>query len=154
MKVSQRVYLDISSETVPAAAVTAFLGMEPDELQVRGAKRAAPPVPVWHSWSVHCSDRGLKIDAQIEKVLERVEPIRSRLVVLASGQDVSVRLVIVRYFDDEDGEEQPFEAAITKDGRLLEKLPGQHQLLGWYLSDEQLGFLAQIRCSIWADEYG
>jgi hypothetical protein len=154
MKISQRVYFEISSETVPAEAVTANLGMEPDELQVRGAKRAEPPVPLWHSWSVHCRNHGLKIDAQIEGVLARIESVRSRLVVLASSQDVHVRLVIVRYFDDEDGEEQSFEAAITKDGKLLEKLPGQHQLLGWYLSDEQLGFLAEIRCAIWADEYG
>jgi hypothetical protein len=27
-------------------------------------------------------------------------------------------------------------------------------LLGWYLPVEQLELLAQIRCAIWADEYG
>jgi hypothetical protein len=44
--------------------------------------------------------------------------------------------------------------AIISDGKLLERLPGQHQLLGSSLTQEQLGFLASIRCSIWADEYG
>jgi len=73
---------------------------------------------------------------------------------LVNGEEVSVRLVIVRYFNDEDGEEESFEAAVTKDGRLLEKLPGQHQLLGWYLTAQQLEFLVSINCSISADEYG
>ena len=50
--------------------------------------------------------------------------------------------------------EESFEAVVTEDGKLLERLPGQHQLLGWHLTHEQLGFLASIRCSIDADEYG
>jgi hypothetical protein len=36
----------------------------------------------------------------------------------------------------------------------IKVLPGQHRLLGWHLTHEQLGFLASIRCSIEADEYG
>jgi Domain of unknown function (DUF4279) len=154
MRISQRVYLDVTSETVTADAVTAFLGMEPDHLLVRGAKRDDPPVPFRHSWSIHCRDRGLKIDAQIEKILARIEPIRSRFAAITSHQDVSIRLVIVRHFDDEEGEEESLDAAVTKDGKLLERLPGQHQLLGWYLPVEHLELLAQIRCAIWADEYG
>jgi len=153
MKISQRVYFEISSETVSAETVTASLGMEPDELRIRGTKRAEPPIPPRHSWSVHCRDHGLRIDAQVETILDRIESIRTRLVLMAATQDVQVRLVIVRHFDDDHGEEEAFDVAITEDGKLLEKLPGQHQLLGWYLSDEQLGFLAEIRCAIWADEY-
>lgn len=154
MKISQRVYFDVSSETMPAADVTARLGVEPDRLQVRGSRRTQPPVPALHSWSVHCHERGMALDAQISAVLARIEPVRERLLDLAASHKVSLCLVIVRHLDDPDGEEERFDAAITSDGKLLERLPGQHQLLGWSLTHEQLGFLASIRCSIWADEYG
>ena len=154
MRISQRAYFDVSSETVPAAAVTARLGMEPDQLKVRGATRAEPPVPSCHSWSVHCQEPGLRLDAQIGEILRRIEPVRQRLAGLVNGEEVSARLVIVRYFNDADGEEESFEAAVIEGGRLLEKLPGQHQLLGWYLTAQQLEFLGSINCSISADEYG
>lgn len=154
MKISQRVYFDISSETVPAAAVTAYLGVEPDELKVRGARRTQPPIPALHSWSLHCRERGLALNAQVGKVLARIQPMQARLFELVMSHDVYFGLIIVRHFDDPDGEEECFDAVITEDGKLLERLPGQHQLLGWSLTQDQLGFLASIRCSIWADEYG
>ena len=154
MKISQRVYFAISSETVSAATVTAHLGIEPDELRVRASNRTQPPRPPQHSWSLHCREYGLTLDAQISKVLARIEPVQTRLRDLITSQDVSCTLVIVRDFDDPEGEDEHFEAAITKDGKLLEKLPGQHQLLGWFLTHDQLGFLASIGCSISADEYG
>lgn len=154
MKISQYVYLDIGSDTVTAAEVTAYLGMEPDTVRVRGVRRAEPPVPASHSWSVACREPGLTLDIQISKVLDRVAPLRDRLRDLGLTKDVWIRLVIVRHFDDPEGEEELFDAAITESGRLLEKLPGQHQLLGWYLDTRQLEFLAYVNAAIWADEYG
>src|ERR1700729_4003248 len=35
---------------------------------------------------------------------------------------------------------------IASAGKLLERMPGRHQLLGWFLTHEQLGLLASIRC--------
>jgi hypothetical protein len=154
MKISQRVYFAIRSETFTAAAVTAFLGTAPDEIKVHGSKRTQPPVPVMHSWSLHCRDRGLMLDAQIGKILARIEPLRPRLQDLAARPDVDLVLFIVRFFGDEDGEEESIDTVTTEEGAVLERLPGQHQLLGWHLTWEQLGFLAAIRCSIDADEYG
>jgi hypothetical protein len=103
---------------------------------------------------LHCRDRGLTLDAQIGKILARIEPLQPRLLDLGATQDVDFELVIVRDFDDQDGGEESSETTIATDGMLLERLPGQHQLLGWHLTREQLGFLASIRCSIDADEYG
>jgi hypothetical protein len=155
VRIRQYVYFALSSETVTAAEVTARLGVEPDELRVRGSKRVAPRiVPANHSWSVHCRDRGLGLDAQTQKVLERLEPIRAKLIDLVTTENVTARLTFVRYFEDEDGEEELFEASITEDGEFFERLPGQHQLLGWYLPAEQLTFLAGIRAAVWADEHG
>jgi hypothetical protein len=78
----------------------------------------------------------LTLDAQIGKVLERSEPLHARLVGLIPGQDVPAQLVIVCDFDDEDGGDELPDVATTEDRKLLEKLPGQHQLLGWFLTSE------------------
>lgn len=155
MKISQYVYFDLSSDTVPAAEITAHLGIEPSEIRVRGAKKTAPrPVPANHSWSVRCREPGLRLDAQTEKVLSQLASSQPKLTSLVARADVTARLVFVRYFDDDEGEEELFDATITEDGELLERLPGQHQLLGWVLDPDQLAFLASIPAAIWADEYG
>ena len=154
MKLSQYVYFDLSSDVVTAADITAFLGVEPDELRVRGSNKATPrPVPANHSLSIHCRTRAT-IDVQIQVVLQRLEPIRAKLIDLIATADVTARLIIVRYFNDEEGEEESFDPAITEDGELLERLLGQHQMLGWYLSVEQLMLIASLGAAIWADEYG
>jgi hypothetical protein len=85
MKISQRVYFAIVSKTLPAAEVTAFLGTEPDKIMVRGSRRSQPPVPVEHSWELHCRDRGLTLDAQIGKILARIESLQLRLLDLATS---------------------------------------------------------------------
>jgi len=78
----------------------------------------------------------LTLDAQIGRVLERIEPLHAWLLGLIPGQDVSAQLVIVCDFDDEEGEDELPDVAATEDRKLLEKLPGQHQLLGWFLTSE------------------
>jgi hypothetical protein len=59
-------------------------------------------------------------------------------------------LQVVRYFGFDDGEKEGL--TVTADG--LEKLSGQHQLLGWHLSAEVMSFLVNLGAEIDADEYG
>jgi hypothetical protein len=56
----------------------------------------------------------------------------------------------VRYLDDEEGEPE----RVSNSEAGVQKLGGQHQLLGWHLSSDDLGFLSRIGASIDADEYG
>jgi hypothetical protein len=60
----------------------------------------------------------------------------------------------VRNFDDESGEEEVLDPFVTPGGGIAEKVPGQHQLLGWILSAEQVAVLASMRATIDSDEYG
>jgi len=155
MKIAQRVYFALSSVSTTASEITARVGVEPDELAVRGSKRTTPTVvPLEHSWSIHCRHRKWPLDLQIAEVLDRVTPIADRVQHLVHQGDVTAHLVIVRNLDDEDGEEEAFDPSITEDGQLLEKLGGQHQLLGWHLTPEKLQLLASLHAGITADEYG
>jgi Domain of unknown function (DUF4279) len=83
-------------------------------------------------------------------VLQRLRPAEARLVELAKHPDCSVVLQLVRYFDDEEGEPE----RLSDSDAGVQKLGGQHQLLGWHLSSADLGFLSRIGASIDADEYG
>lgn len=151
---SQWTHFDLTSEQVSAATITGIVGIEPDQLMVRGSKRSQPPVPAIHAWSLVCRSAGLTLDEQAELLLDRIRPIQVAIRDLTRSTEVEARLVFVRYFNDKEGEDESFEASIAPDGKLLERVPGQHQLLGWTLSAQSLALLGSINAVIWADEYG
>jgi hypothetical protein len=154
VRISQYVSFDLSSDTVTAETVTSRLGIQPDRTSIRGSRRAEPPIPTRHHWSVRCRERGLRVDDQITVVLDRIEPVRQKILDLIAGGEVFARLQIVRNFDDESGEEEVLDPFVTPGGGIAEKVPGQHQLLGWILSAEQVAVLASMRATIDSDEYG
>ena len=81
-------------------------------------------------------------------------PVAGRVRELVEEHDVDATLTIVRYFDDEAGEDDASAAGVTPEEELFERLPGQHQLLGWILPSESIELLASMRAQICADEYG
>jgi hypothetical protein len=154
VRIGQYVYFGLQSESVTAATITAHLGVEPDRISVRGSKRSAPAVPAFHSWAVVCQSPGLPLDDQAQRVLDRMAPVAGRVRELVEEHDVDATLTIVRYFDDEAGEDDASAAGVTPEEELFERLPGQHQLLGWVLPSESIELLASMRAQICADEYG
>jgi hypothetical protein len=149
-RIRQYVYFAVRSEAVNADEVSRRLGLEPDRVMVRGSRTAEPPRPTANAWQIVCDEPGMTIDEQVKVVLQRLRPAEPRLVELAKDPDCSVVLQLVRYLDDEEGEPE----RLSHSDAGLQKLGGQHQLLGWHLSSDDLGFLSRIGASIDADEYG
>jgi hypothetical protein len=132
MKVQQYCYFWIASECVSSVEVTDFLGMSPDRAAVRGSKHPVPtPVPMEHAWELRC-ERHARIDEQASEVLRRIEHAADKVRELVDRGDVSAGLMIVRYFNDDEG----------ADGAM-----------GWGLSPEQISLLARMGARIEADEY-
>jgi hypothetical protein len=158
MRVRQYAYFGISSQQLTATVMTGRLGIEPDRILVRGSPGPTPPVPRFHSWRILCAEPGLTVDAQIAKVVARIQPRQDEIALLASklsSEDPpgQIALVVVRYFNDEDGEvEVPRGSLVHEQG--LESLPGQHQLLGWHLDADVLAFLLAVGASLDIDEFG
>jgi hypothetical protein len=106
MPLRQYAYFALFSRHVSADAMTFQLGMTPDEVTVRGSRFNEPTaVPVDHSWMVVCREPGLRVDEQITRVLDRLQPHMDRI------SDLTKQLVrtgggamlhIVRYFNDTD----------------------------------------------------
>jgi hypothetical protein len=152
VRIRQYAYFAVFSESMPATEITVRLMIEPDKVRIRGSRRAEPPSPVNHAWQVICDDRGMTVDEQVRKVIDRVRPCRAAIAELTREPDAlcGAVLEVVRYFDDQTGEEEE----LSPPGAPLQKLPGQHQLLGWHLDRDILTFLIAVNAEIDADEYG
>ena len=155
MRIKQYVYFALKSEHVTAAAMAEQIGLAADEVSVRGSRIARPrPKPFVHSSKIVCDTPGLTVDAQVDRVMERLGPYRAVIrEVVGDIDDAKAVLQVVRYFGawlaDDEGEEE--ELTIVGD---LEKLPGQHQLLGWHLRREVMEFLLDVNAEMNFDEYG
>jgi hypothetical protein len=171
MRIDQFAYLALISPSLPAEAITAAVGLAPDRIAVRGSIRPDPPVPVSHGWFIECKEPGLRVDEQVTDVLGRIAPVAVRIRALVDDAGVRAVLAVVRRFgcepdaddagdsgDGDDsgdaGEPEHHDAIRTADGATLEVIPGQHQLLGWHLTAEQIAILAQVRATLDVDEYG
>ncbi|ACZ83872.1 DUF4279 domain-containing protein [Streptosporangium roseum] len=157
MRVRQYVYFALKSETMTAAEIATRIGLEPDETMVRGSRTAEPPRPVVHAWKVACHGPGMTLDEMIAHLVDRVEPFSEAIGRLAReldqgrGDDGSCAVLqVVRYLDDEDGEEED----LRPPHQGFEKIAGQHQLLGWHLDRRVLQFLVATRAELDVDEYG
>lgn len=156
MRIRQYVYFGLFSPSMPAVEMTARLLFEPDEVAVKASRSLDPPRPVSHAWMVVSRQLGLTVDEQLGRIVERLLPVASEIGGLAvqleskDGAQGGARLQVVRYFDVADGEDEGLSSPIEG----LEKLPGQHQLLGWHLDREVLEFIRLTRADLDVDEYG
>lgn len=150
MPVRQYVYFALFSRHTPAAEMTALLGVEPDEVTVRGSRSTAPAVvPVSHSWQIVCREPGLRVDEQAARVVDRlrhrtapIAELARRLAAEEGGAGGAV-LEVVRYFN-EAGQDQRSHRPADAD---------TPDLLGWHLDRGVLDFLAATGAALDVDEY-
>jgi len=155
VRIKQHASFTIYSASVAADEVERLVGLQPDRVSVRGSRTASPPRPLEHAWKVLCDERGLTVEEQVDRIVARLSPYRPAIrKVVNEIDEVHAVLGVVRYFGawlaDGDGEEE--DLAIGPDG--WEKLPGQHQLLGWHLPREVMEFLLDLGAEMDFDEYG
>ncbi|MGX6606060.1 DUF4279 domain-containing protein [Micromonosporaceae bacterium Da 78-11] len=148
MLIRQYAYFALRSERTAATDIAARVGLEPDQVMVRGSKRADPVLPVSHAWQIVCRLPGLPVDDLITHLLDRLEPFADEIGRLVTEGDVHACMQVVRHFDE--GEDEDLSTGV--DG--LVKLAGQHQLLGWHLNRRTLNFLTATNADLDVDEYG
>jgi hypothetical protein len=146
--VNQYAYFALSSRSTSATDMAAILGLEPDEITVRGSRIAEPnAIPVLHRWKIVCREPGLRVDEQIARVLERLAPHTTAIASLASRLNneeprPAAVLEVVRYFSEE-AEQRNRKAA-------ADEVPN---LFGWHLGREVLDFLQTTGAVLDVDEY-
>ena len=149
LRVKQRAYFAVDSLHLAPSVMAEHLGLEPDDSWVRGSMHPERDIPVQNRWAVTNDGPGLTVDEQVADVLARVIPVASRLAeLLQTHADVTTKLKVVRHFGVGEEEERSDPAA------RFQKVPGQHQLLGFYLGLDVLSFLVAARAEFEVDEYG
>lgn len=74
MSLTQYVYFAISSVGTTADEITQLLGVEPDEVTVRGSLTTSlHNIPFCHCWKVFCREPGLRVD-ELDLVNGRLRP--------------------------------------------------------------------------------
>ncbi|MEW2553290.1 DUF4279 domain-containing protein [Streptomyces zhihengii] len=143
MPLRQYACFALFSQHTSADAMTSQLGITPDEVTVRGSRFTEPAVvPVDHSWMVVCREPNLRVDEQITRILDRLQPHTHRICDLTrhlARTGGGAVLQIVRHFNDTD-QAQP-EAADAPN------------LFGWHLDRKVLDFLSATGAEIDIDEY-
>lgn len=127
MSLRQYVYFALISDSITAAEITAFVGVEPDETRV--SRQTGH-----HRWKVVCREPALTVDQQIDRVVERLAPYAGRIAEL--GESVSAVLQVVRYFNDDE-----------------EHAASGANIFGWHLERDVLDFLAATGAELDVDEY-
>lgn len=134
MRLEQYSYFALKSFTVTAAEMTRRLGLEPDEVTVRGSRSAERDVPRTHAWKIFRRS-GEQVGEQVQHLVDRLLPVRDALVELAADPEVVVVMQLVRYFNADTATE-------------VDDAP-----VGWYLPTRVLAFLAEVGAELDADEY-
>ena len=150
--VHQYVYFALSSNDTSAAEMTAVLGIEPDEISVRGSRTTEPvSIPACHRWKVVCREPGLRVDEQVAAVLARLAPHTEEIAALArrldaeDAQSPSAALEVVHMFGF--GADQQAPRDVDDDSSESPKL------LGWHLDRTVLDFLHATGAALDVDEY-
>jgi len=138
-----------------SADITGRLGVEPDGFMLRGSRTTDPPVPKRHSWEIRSEGPGLRVDENLDQLVDRLEAHAyaiGNLVQELGKEGAQIRgvgsvLKVIRHFGDDDGDEEDLSVTELPDGSTFEKLSGQHQLLGWGLSQRVIDFLVATHAS-------
>src|SRR5690349_18046286 len=134
MRVEQYSYFALKSLSVTAAEMTRRLGVEPDEVTVRGSRSIERDVPRVHAWKI--VRRSVEaVDEQVQHLVDRLLSVRDELVRLTADPEIDAVMQVVRYFND-DGQADS------------EKAP-----VGWGLQPPTIAFLADVRAWVDVDEY-
>jgi ribosomal protein S18 acetylase RimI-like enzyme len=134
VRLEQYSYFALKSLTVPAAEITRRLGLEPDEVRVRGSRNPERDVPRAHAWKI-VRRSAEPVDDQVRHLVDRLLPVRDELVRLTADPEIAAVMQVVRYFNH-DG------AAYS------ERAP-----VGWGLEPGTVAFLADVRAWLDFDEY-
>jgi hypothetical protein len=146
--VEQYAYFVLQSDTMSAVDMTARLGIEPDEVMIRGYRRSGPrPLPRSHAWALSCRQPDLRIDDQVAAIIDRLLPHVARIEALAAELSLdgpgAAALRIVRYFGT--GGYDDYDPPTS--------LVGSSDLLGWALEPDVIAFLHRTGAVIDVDEY-
>jgi Domain of unknown function (DUF4279) len=155
VKVRQYAYLSVLSESLDPGQLSEELALMPTDAKLRGSRQPGPPpIPRCHLWQLGSGVKSheVRLDQHLSSLLSRLAGSAARIRKLAESGDATAVIQVVRYF-----EPGPEDRHIIEPGRNvggLERLGGQHPLVGFDLEPALVSFAAEAGVGFSFDEYG
>ena len=130
------------------------LGLIPTETKLMGSRHLGPPpIPRCHLWQLDSGveSHELPLDDHLRSLVTRLGDSAVRVRNLARDGEASATIQVVRYF-----EPGPEDRLISEPGRHvgdLERLRGQHPLVGFEIEPGLIEYAAQAGIGFDFDEY-
>ena len=155
MEVRQYAYFGMSSLLVDPDAMSEAVGVAPDETQMIGSKRDWPqPIPRFHLWSVRSGlPDTIPLDGHFAALVTKLESHAARIRGFLANTDAGACLQVVRYFTPGPEDRQVLSDNIVEVPGM-ERLGGQHPLLGFKVDHSFIRLAADLGVEISFDEYG
>lgn len=154
MRIRQRAYLSVKSETLSPSKISEMLGLEPTQAQVQGSSDPLRGTPRCHLWSLAS---GVSQSAPVHDHLNALLPIlrshQEALRAVSRRESTMIYLVVVRYFDEGGEEFDEATYGLNPDEDVV-RLSGQHPFLGWALQSADIELLSECGVGLDVDEYG
>ena len=136
-------------------AITSRVQLVPDETKAKGSRITDPkPIPRFHLWTVKsgCPETA-ELNDHLSALVAKIEPYTSLIRAFLDSSDADGQFNVVREF-----EAGPELDGIVDVGRYgpgnLERLRGQHPLLGFHLDRDVLDLASSLGVDFDFDEYG
>jgi hypothetical protein len=153
VRVRQRAYLSVKSETLSPPEISELLGLEPTEAKAMGSSDSVHG-PRCHLWSLASRvGQAAPLQDHLDALLPILRSHKDAFLAVGGQESTMIDLVVVRYFDD--GEEEFDEATygLNPDEEVV-RLSGQHPFLGWALESGDIELLSACGVGLDIDEYG
>lgn len=154
MKVRQYVYLGVRSELLDPGIISQRLSLIPSQTKLMGSRHLGPPpIPRCHLWQLDSGveSRELPLDDHFRSLLTRLGDSAIRVRDLVRDDLATATIEVVRHF-----EAGPEDRHISEPGRRvgdLERLRGQHPLVGFGIEPGLLAYAALAGIAFEFDEY-
>ncbi len=153
--VRQYAYFGMSSLLADPDSMTHAVGLIPDETKRLGSTRDWPqPMPRAHLWKLHSGVADCRpLDEHFAALLAKVKPQVPRIREFLASSDVHARFEVVRSFTP-GPEDQQVLADNTVEIPGMERMSGQHRLLGFVVDESMARLAVELGVYIDFDEYG
>lgn len=145
----------MSSLLVQPEAITEAVGVVPDETRPLGSRRGWPhPIPRFNIWNL---GSGLPDTAplgdHLDALVAKLKPHAARIREFIANSDAEGGLQIVRYFTPGPEDSEVLASNIVEIPGM-ERLGGQHPLLGFHVDESFIRLAVDLGVEIDFDEYG
>lgn len=131
-----------------------MIGLEPTEAEAMGSRDPSRGIPRCHLWSLASGvDEAASLDDHVNALVPIMQSRTEAFRAVSAIKSIGIWLTIVRHFEDANEVFDQSGYGLDADAGV-ERLGGQHPLLGWGMDRDVVELLSECGIGLDVDEYG